>query len=319
VTTFIERIVGNEVDEVRQALAQDPSLARRPDEELGSTPLHFAAHRGLAEIAALLVDAGADVNAAERVSDATPLHWAAEGGHPGIVRMLLARGGRASLEARDAWFDLTPLGWATVVDWSPQFRVDRPGAAAALREAGAQGDAFVAIAEGDEAALGAALARPGALTRRLGFVADAQEPLHLAITRARPALARLCVSAGADLRARTARGLTPLALAHEAKDAATAALLIERGVRAEDDPACALVTGATDRLTAPDEGLLFLAAERGLADAVRALLAAGTDAHARTRRLVGEVPTWVTALDIATAAGHTAVVAILGQHRPEPV
>jgi ankyrin repeat protein len=308
VSSFLERIVANEIDEVRRALAHDPTLATRRDEELGSTPLHFAAHRGLAEIALALLDAGADVNAREGVSDATPLHWAAEAGHPALARLLVERG--ASIDAVDTWYELTPLGWATVVDWAPQFSVDRPAAAAYLRQVGALGDVFVAIAEDDAAAL-RAHALPGALERRLGFVADGQAPLHLAITRARPALARLCVELDADVRARTASGLTPLALAFEAKDAATAALLHERGVRAEDDPACALVTGAFERLTRPDDALLFLAAERGLADAVRALSRAGTGANVRFRRLAGERPALLTPLHVAAGAGHLDTVRAL--------
>jgi hypothetical protein len=58
------------------------------------------------------------VHARERASGTIPLHWAAEGGPVGIVAAPLRRGG--DLEARDDWFALTPLGWATAVEWAPR-------------------------------------------------------------------------------------------------------------------------------------------------------------------------------------------------------
>lgn len=124
---IFERIVCNDVAAVTDALHRDSSLAAARDPGLGSTPLHFAAHRGFAEIVTALLDAGADVRARETVNDSTPLHWAAEGGHPGIVRTLLARG--ADREAIDGWHGLSPLGWAVVVAWAPHFHEDRAATA----------------------------------------------------------------------------------------------------------------------------------------------------------------------------------------------
>jgi ankyrin repeat protein len=78
--------------------------------------LIFAAHRGHTEIVELLLDAG--VEAREHASGgATALHWAAAGGHPTVAKLMVDAG--ASLDAVDNWFALTPLGWATAVDWAP--------------------------------------------------------------------------------------------------------------------------------------------------------------------------------------------------------
>src|SRR5689334_5827129 len=110
-------------------LGRDPAQARIQDEHIGSTPLHFASHRGLADVVDALIAAGADVHARERVSDTTPLHWAAEGGHERIIRALVRAGAR--LDVVDSWFGLAPLGWATVVTWAPRFHADKPAAAKA--------------------------------------------------------------------------------------------------------------------------------------------------------------------------------------------
>lgn len=66
-------------------------------------PLHWAAEHGLAELAALLLDQGAEVNALDNFSN-TPLHLAVR--HPALVELLLARGAR--VDARNA-FGNTPL------------------------------------------------------------------------------------------------------------------------------------------------------------------------------------------------------------------
>lgn len=43
---------------------------------------------------------------------------------PEVVQALLDAG--ADMEAVDGWFELTPLGWGTAVDWAPAFRRNRP-------------------------------------------------------------------------------------------------------------------------------------------------------------------------------------------------
>lgn len=56
------------------------------------TALSFAADRGYADVVALLLDRGADVDAKDSFYRVTPLVWAADHQHVGVVRMLLARG-----------------------------------------------------------------------------------------------------------------------------------------------------------------------------------------------------------------------------------
>lgn len=102
---FVARVHDDDIAAVTAALAADPSLAAVRDCYHGSTPLHFAAHRGHTRCVEALLAAGADVHARERVSGTTALHWSAEAGVVDVTRILLSAG--ADLEARDEWFGLT--------------------------------------------------------------------------------------------------------------------------------------------------------------------------------------------------------------------
>ncbi|MSV35993.1 MAG: ankyrin repeat domain-containing protein [Bryobacterales bacterium] len=73
-----------------------------PNDKLpnGETPLMLAARAGSLSAMKALLDAGADVNAAEALRGTTALMWAAEQKHPEAVRLLIARG--ADVNARSA-------------------------------------------------------------------------------------------------------------------------------------------------------------------------------------------------------------------------
>ena len=68
------------------------------DDVYGATPLHYAAENGHVEIARLLLQNGADVNAKNNYGS-TPLHWAAEQDNVDILHLLVENG--ADLEAQD--------------------------------------------------------------------------------------------------------------------------------------------------------------------------------------------------------------------------
>jgi hypothetical protein len=74
----------------------------------GNTPLHFAASKGCAEVARLLLRHGADPNAQDK-KGSTPLHDAASEGHVDVVRLLLEHGADPSIRNRDG---KTPLDLA---------------------------------------------------------------------------------------------------------------------------------------------------------------------------------------------------------------
>ena len=61
----------------------------------GTTALHWAAMKGDADVAQMLIYAGANVRATTRLGAYTPLYLAAKGGHSGVVAALLAAGADA--------------------------------------------------------------------------------------------------------------------------------------------------------------------------------------------------------------------------------
>jgi ankyrin repeat protein len=317
VEDFYASVIRNDVGAVRASLLADPLLVSARDSHLGSTPLHFAAHRGLVEIVQALLERGADVHALERASGSSPLHWAAEGGHPDVARLLLARG--AALEARDAWHGLTPLGWATAVTWAPQHHEDRPATARLLRAAGARPDAFTELGAGDlEGLRRVVLADRTELDRRLGFAGEEMRPLHWAVAHGMAEAAALLLELGADLAARTALGLTPLGAALRPGQGDAAGVLVQAGATVDVSTAAvggnAAAIGAADAETLTAElasRLLFVAAEEGHADAIQALLQRGADAAARVRRLFGEVPMLATPLHAAAEHGREAAAKVL--------
>jgi ankyrin repeat protein len=316
---FFDLIQAKDVAAALAALAERPALAGARDAYLGSTPLHFAAHRGLTEVVAALLNARADVHALEGVSQTTALHWAAEGGHLGIVELLLARG--AALDVRDDWHRLTPLGWATVVDWAPQYRDDRIGTVKRLLAAGAKLDAFTALALGRISELRTIAGGHGAaLDRRLGFVAWEMTPLHVAAATSQSDAVRVLLELGADPGARTSTGLTPLGLARQRHDDVTARLLSVPG--AAPDLSAAVAAGDLTEATACLQDttrpavdvlsrLLFVAVERKDAVMVSALLGASANPNVEVRHLAGERPALLTPLQFASRAGSADVVRAL--------
>jgi len=92
---------------VRAVLRRHPQAIDAAD-AWGRTALHWAAVEGHINLAELLLDAEADVNAENRDGD-TPLHEAVFRGWAGLARLLLARG--AYVNARNK-LGVTPLHYA---------------------------------------------------------------------------------------------------------------------------------------------------------------------------------------------------------------
>lgn len=91
---LIEAIKLGEVDRVKASLDENSGLVHQRD-EAGATALHYAAFYGQHEIAELLLDKGAEINARDGKFDATPAGWAIEylrerGAHLGIEQNDLA-------------------------------------------------------------------------------------------------------------------------------------------------------------------------------------------------------------------------------------
>jgi hypothetical protein len=102
-----QAIVGGNLEKVRALLKDNPTLVYSTD-EIGDTPLHWAAEFGAESIAAFLVSEKADVNASDSLGY-TPLHWTVQTGHTDIARLLLASKANVNVNDRNGW---TALHWA---------------------------------------------------------------------------------------------------------------------------------------------------------------------------------------------------------------
>jgi len=97
---LIKATVSGDTAKVYRLLIEDDAIPNVYDAN-GGTPLHFTAYYNYPEVAALLLDHKADVNAHEKATtDATPLHTAAANGHAEMVSLLLAS--RAQPDAMNA-------------------------------------------------------------------------------------------------------------------------------------------------------------------------------------------------------------------------
>ena len=74
------------------------------------TPLHLAAKAGSPAVAKVLIKAGADVNAKANPSGATPIHLAALSGNADVIHLLADA--KADVNAREAEWEQTPLIFA---------------------------------------------------------------------------------------------------------------------------------------------------------------------------------------------------------------
>jgi ankyrin repeat protein len=102
-------------DAVRGLLKQGADAnASRGD---GMTALHFAAERGDAELATMLMYAGANVSAVTRIGGYTALHLASQAGSVAVVDALLKAG--ADVKARTTTTGVTPLHLAAEAGNTP--------------------------------------------------------------------------------------------------------------------------------------------------------------------------------------------------------
>src|SRR3954463_7614720 len=92
-------------DAVRSLLKQGADVSAAKGD--GMTALHFAAERGDAAMAEMLIYAGANVSAVTRIGQYTPLHLASRAGNAAVVQALLTAG--ATVAAKTSTSGVTPL------------------------------------------------------------------------------------------------------------------------------------------------------------------------------------------------------------------
>lgn len=107
---YTEGFLRQDYDRVVSSLREDPGQAALRFGLLQTTLLHAACYDGRADIAELLLQLGADVDARE-VNGRTALHDAANNGHLEVIDVLLRHGAR--LDAEDSQ-GMTPLMWGEI-------------------------------------------------------------------------------------------------------------------------------------------------------------------------------------------------------------
>jgi ankyrin repeat protein len=225
--------------------------------EYGVTPLSLAATNGSAAMIAQLLGAGADANGA-RPSGVTPLMTAARTGRLDAVAALLAGG--ADVQAAEHGMGQTALIWALSERHGGIARLlVEHGAHVEVRSIGGFTPLLFAARQGDLESARWLLAHGADVNAAAG---DGTTALHMATVRGHVALAEFLLDQGADANA-SAPGYTPL---HWAAGTWETATTRDYGVR-EWEVLAGLSAGDKARL-------------------IRALLAHGANPNAHTTRNV---------------------------------
>ncbi len=188
----------------------------------GVTPLHIAARRGGIEVAELLMQSGADVNAAEKSSE-SPLHWGAERGHAGVVKTLLDNG--ADPDARAGAYGESPLHRAAWAGHSETARVLLDsGAGVNMKNWNGETPLhWACMGKGHARTVKLLIEKGAGISARTAELAET--PLHLASRFDRFHAAEVLVKKGADITAEDKDGKTPPGTAKKYGSERTAAFL----------------------------------------------------------------------------------------------
>ena len=277
----------NDVASVEQLLAEGVDVNEQ-ESQLNKTALDFAAYRGHMEIARLLVQRGANVNAKDKTK-VTPLHSAALAGQEAMAEFLISKG--ANIDARAGLGD-TPLAVACLRGHEAVADVLlRAGADANLPNNTGKSPLHLAAAKGHVEIIRQLLA--GGAQVDAGDKPNNNTPLLYAAQHDHAAAAEALISLGADVNHVSRKGLSALALA-VLKSKAIVEVLIRHG--------------ADVNITfGPDLTPLHGATQKRNLEVVELLLKAGADIDARARN--GK-----SSLDMARDRGHEDIVRLLKQH-----
>ncbi len=299
--TFVALLAGGSVAAAALASAAEPALidAVKAEDRLrierllaggadvnaphgdGATALHWAAHRDLADVAALLIRSGADVDAADD-HGVTPLALACLNASGPMVGLLLAAEADPNLATTSG---VTPLMTAA--------RVGEAGVVRRLLEAGADPTAaeavrgqtalMWAVAENHTQAAAVLLEVGGGATTRS---ANGFTPLLFAAQQGNVEVARLLLAAGADVEEAAPEGIggdtNARVLFREGSEASVLLVAIDSGHA--DVARFLLERGADPNHDGAGRTPLHSAVQQELPDVVAALIAAGADPNARLEK-----------------------------------
>ncbi len=192
-------------DGVRTLLKQGADVGASQGD--GMTALHWAADRGDAELAEMLLYAGANVSAVTRIGQYTPLHLAVQSGNTAIVQALLKGG--ASVSSKTTNTGATPLHLAAAAGNADIVKVllERGADANAKESEWGQTPLMFAAAQNRAAAIKALLAggADASITTKTVDLALQAQLDRAAVTRQRKVL-EMSVPAGAQPTASQVQG-----------------------------------------------------------------------------------------------------------------
>jgi ankyrin repeat protein len=122
-TPFFAAVSAGDLTEVKRDVEATPALVKATEWD-NATPLHDAVGQNRKDVAAYLLDKGAQINAVTK-DGLTPLHMAAQNGNIPMIVLLIENGAAVNAEDAKGW---TPLDRAS--KW------EHPDAAAFLSEHG---------------------------------------------------------------------------------------------------------------------------------------------------------------------------------------
>ena len=293
VAALVAAVRLHSADAVAKLLGSDSDAAKARD-AAGSTLLHHAAAFGSIDTMKLLLDAGAEVNAANR-RRSTPLHWSLH--DEAKVRLLLSRG--AAINAKQVE-GRTPLYIAASMgQGAPLVKLLlENGANPALATANGMTPLMAASVRGDVEAMKLLVDKIADVNTRNGA---GETALMFAAANGSPGAVKFLIEHGADAKAKSKRGETALGNAGTSGDEESQGVLLEQH---------ADVNSRNIRGYSP----LMLAASSDTvpAGAVKLLLAAGAD-----KTYVGDYDE--RAIDFAIKRGDTEVARLLGVTRKPAV
>lgn len=243
----------------------------------GMSPLTACAGTAPVAVVARLIDKGANVNVANEAGQ-TPLMWAAANGRVDNVRLLLAKGADVNAETKDG---MTPL--------------------------------FFALKSGNRELPNVVL-EAGADPDHVGPLGT--NVTQLAIFQGDYEFARKMIERGTDVNAEDANGHTLLLAAASANRPELVKLLLEKGSDPNRWSGKSKIKWAYEpnfrntEYVQPSKPPLIVAAEKGAAEVIDLLVAAGADPNV-------EMPDGTTIIHAAITSDRVAAVAAALRARPE--
>ena len=211
---FLDAVESGDIQSVVERLQKHPYFAQARG--LWKIPLNTAIIKGHFDIAGLLLDRGVNPNMLDAVTGYTALHHGASAGNMEMVETLLAEG--ADPRIRN-FVKMTPFGLAIAKkDYELAMRIMPADAGSQL---------WAHIATGDLDAVRESLADQPELAG--SHLEGGATPLHLAVQRREIDIAKLMLSAGADVNATDCKGWTPLMSAAIRNRLDCVELLLEHG------------------------------------------------------------------------------------------